>query len=132
MSRLLANKNKSPWIIRHPDFGSSLNVEIAKSVSVVQTDCHPTPDAKMLERALSDYAEALPAVFIPNYDIGPYAACASLAKQNSSNIRVIGYCHTDDADAYYYGLLSYYEPICLLYTSPSPRDGLLSRMPSSA
>ena len=28
-----------------------------------------------------------------------------------------------------------YEPLaifCLLYTSPSPRDGLLSRMPSSA
>ena len=25
-----------------------------------------------------------------------------------------------------------YIPICLLYTSPSPRDGLLSRMPSSA
>ena len=25
-----------------------------------------------------------------------------------------------------------YEDICLLYTSPSPRDGLLSRMPSSA
>ena len=24
------------------------------------------------------------------------------------------------------------EHICLLYTSPSPRDGLLSRMPSSA
>ena len=119
MSRLLANKNKSPWIIRHPDFGSSLNVEIAKSVSVVQTDCHPTPDAEMLERALSDYAEALPAVFIPNYDIGPYAACASLAKQNSSNIRVIGYCHTDDADAYYYGLLSYYEPIIHHYVAVS-------------
>ena len=25
-----------------------------------------------------------------------------------------------------------YTSICLLYTSPSPRDGLLSRMPSSA
>ena len=25
-----------------------------------------------------------------------------------------------------------YHLICLLYTSPSPRDGLLSRMPSSA
>ena len=24
------------------------------------------------------------------------------------------------------------KEICLLYTSPSPRDGLLSRMPSSA
>ena len=26
----------------------------------------------------------------------------------------------------------YDPPSCLLYTSPSPRDGLLSRMPSSA
>ena len=26
----------------------------------------------------------------------------------------------------------YFSDICLLYTSPSPRDGLLSRMPSSA
>ena len=25
-----------------------------------------------------------------------------------------------------------YQECCLLYTSPSPRDGLLSRMPSSA
>ena len=25
-----------------------------------------------------------------------------------------------------------HEIVCLLYTSPSPRDGLLSRMPSSA
>ena len=30
-----------------------------------------------------------------------------------------------DADVYFIN-------ICLLYTSPSPRDGLLSRMPSSA
>ena len=28
--------------------------------------------------------------------------------------------------------LDHKESICLLYTSPSPRDGLLSRMPSSA
>ena len=28
--------------------------------------------------------------------------------------------------------ISYATYICLLYTSPSPRDGLLSRMPSSA
>ena len=26
----------------------------------------------------------------------------------------------------------WFSGICLLYTSPSPRDGLLSRMPSSA
>ena len=29
-------------------------------------------------------------------------------------------------------LAHYYQEPCLLYTSPSPRDGLLSRMPSSA
>ena len=29
-------------------------------------------------------------------------------------------------------LFNAYENNCLLYTSPSPRDGLLSRMPSSA
>ena len=28
--------------------------------------------------------------------------------------------------------LAKWNNICLLYTSPSPRDGLLSRMPSSA
>ena len=31
-----------------------------------------------------------------------------------------------------YGVVSEGVNICLLYTSPSPRDGLLSRMPSSA
>ena len=40
-------------------------------------------------------------------------------KNNNSKLRDI-YINFDDSDA------------CLLYTSPSPRDGLLSRMPSSA
>ena len=30
------------------------------------------------------------------------------------------------------GAITTYDNFCLLYTSPSPRDGLLSRMPSSA
>ena len=30
------------------------------------------------------------------------------------------------------GVIADFEVTCLLYTSPSPRDGLLSRMPSSA
>ena len=30
------------------------------------------------------------------------------------------------------GTVDIHNNICLLYTSPSPRDGLLSRMPSSA
>ena len=39
-----------------------------------------------------------------------------------------------EVDAQQFALFASYEqPLsCLLYTSPSPRDGLLSRMPSSA
>ena len=37
-----------------------------------------------------------------------------------------------DTSAYCVGMLFGKHKICLLYTSPSPRDGLLSRMPSSA
>ena len=35
-----------------------------------------------------------------------------------------------DIEVHYCGIC--HSDICLLYTSPSPRDGLLSRMPSSA
>ena len=38
------------------------------------------------------------------------------------------YFRQDSSFLYYFGL----NIPCLLYTSPSPRDGLLSRMPSSA
>ena len=36
------------------------------------------------------------------------------------------------ARAFIHSISSTSKKICLLYTSPSPRDGLLSRMPSSA
>ena len=41
-----------------------------------------------------------------------------------------GICGNVKANTGYYS--ENYSYICLLYTSPSPRDGLLSRMPSSA
>ena len=41
-------------------------------------------------------------------------------------IIVIAYVHMTPEEA------AVHKPTCLLYTSPSPRDGLLSRMPSSA
>ena len=37
-----------------------------------------------------------------------------------------------DATIFGLGTLIAHKSTCLLYTSPSPRDGLLSRMPSSA
>ena len=39
---------------------------------------------------------------------------------------------SDDEWAEYLFMRKNIKGLCLLYTSPSPRDGLLSRMPSSA
>ena len=55
-------------------------------------------------------------------------------------IMATGICHTDeftlsgaDPEGLFPAILGHEGAgICLLYTSPSPRDGLLSRMPSSA
>ena len=40
--------------------------------------------------------------------------------------------HIDPNKGYAIAGMEYEEYVCLLYTSPSPRDGLLARMPSSA
>ena len=40
--------------------------------------------------------------------------------------------HVTDRDIEMFAEVSTDHNPCLLYTSPSPRDGLLSRMPSSA
>ena len=53
----------------------------------------------------------------------PYTALNSTTKYFGINYTLLGVKKTL-SDYSYLG--------CLLYTSPSPRDGLLSRMPSSA
>ena len=44
---------------------------------------------------------------------------------------IIGACLDSHIQCYLWAMASL-SIVCLLYTSPSPRDGLLSRMPSSA
>ena len=72
---------------------------------------------KMRKRAVATYS---------NYTVG----AAVVTKTDE----IIGGCNVESSS---YGLTCCAERIaiynaCLLYTSPSPRDGLLSRMPSSA
>ena len=52
--------------------------------------------------------------------------CEQVAKTDDDLTKVI--CQHCNFESTY----DEYIEICLLYTSPSPRDGLLSRMPSSA
>ena len=42
------------------------------------------------------------------------------------------YCLTEEQEALAFQMLEHFPFICLLYTSPSPRDKRQSRMPSSA
>ena len=51
------------------------------------------------------------------------ASCSGEGGEDASRFKVL-----DNGDS----ANSRVKQICLLYTSPSPRDGLLSRMPSSA
>ena len=50
-----------------------------------------------------------------------------LLESPEDDVIAVGYTYADETTG------SIDHPVtCLLYTSPSPRDGLLSRMPSSA
>ena len=74
--------------------------------------------------------------------IGEYSKVSERdAHEYARAIYNIGVCHyelwqTEEAIVFYKRAIALkqgdYPRACLLYTSPSPRDGLLSRMPSSA
>ena len=61
----------------------------------------------------------------------PLTSSTHRVRAHSSSQRVTSSVVTKLRTQRYYILLIQYR-YCLLYTSPSPRDGLLSRMPSSA
>ena len=81
-----------------------------------------SPEHTAIVRQIKDRIKSLPCLHLPNPS--PYMIV-----------------ETDASDIGYGGILKQKLPskgleqlvrYCLLYTSPSPRDGLLSRMPSSA
>ena len=55
----------------------------------------------------------------------------AIAEQMGMSAKAIGIAFVAFT-VFIYALIGYLSRTCLLYTSPSPRDGLLSRMPSSA
>ena len=81
------------------------------------------PARSLAPRASADAASAATAISWPEgagaAEIGATKATASVANLGARGEIATGLPFLD-------------HMICLLYTSPSPRDGLLSRMPSSA
>ena len=74
-----------------------------------------------------------------NYTVTCTAADGTIRWQDTFKNLVVNVGKTDLLNKYFAGTsytaawyLGLVDGACLLYTSPSPRDGLLSRMPSSA
>ena len=67
-------------------------------------------------------------------DIIAYRAAFSAKNDSAEKARdkVDDICSSITYDCFYPEGYTLNKDACLLYTSPSPRDGLLSRMPSSA
>ena len=82
----------------------------------------PSPNTRRLRQALTEGAASMDGVtarVLSPFDTQPEDVIAASAYILS----------TPENLGYMSGAL---KDFCLLYTSPSPRDGLLSRMPSSA
>ena len=89
-------------------------------------------DAVVAQRNLKDIPDPDPLLELaeldvhPDFDITLYAADPRIAKPIQMNFDPAGRLWVASSEVY-----PQIEP-CLLYTSPSPRDATLSRMPSSA
>ena len=77
-------------------------------------------------RASTTAIDSLPAVFQIGQNEDAYESLVSTCSNPLLTV-----CN-DSMDLAYRTWMLMLNDICLLYTSPSPRDGLLSRMPSSA
>ena len=76
--------------------------------------------------ALASFALEILAAEIPKAPVPPSPYLPIIYKYADAMLE-----HGRDTNGLFYSALDR-TAICLLYTSPSPRDGLLSRMPSSA
>ena len=101
---------------------------LAKKVSmaVISNDIYTTEDAEYLMKA-----QVLPMERIKGVETGgcPHTA---IREDCSINLLAVDEMKKKFPDLELILIESGGDNFCLLYTSPSPRDGLLSRMPSSA
>lgn len=87
-------------------------------------------DASAIDRLMPVYSSLEPGVFIPNWSWGTYATVAKMSLRDGSNLRVLGFAHSDED--HYYELLAYYEPIIAKFIAVSDTiyDNLRRLLPS--
>ena len=114
-------------------------LELGGGKGVIATPGEARPEGELRRALLLDFGdlvESLDGAYVTAEDVGTGAEDMAVIAERTSH--VVGL----DADRGGSGdpspvtalgvLASIRACVCLLYTSPSPRDGLLSRMPSSA
>ena len=114
---------------------------IGRPVVIRSQGCEPLDQSPFYQQYLRDSGGIFVDTIIHDIDLSlfffgddavPKSVCAMGVSAYHHQLEAVG-----DADnavgicEYWNGRLAYFYN-CLLYTSPSPRDGLLSRMPSSA
>ena len=89
-------------------------------------------DDKTTPNAISVAVDNWELAHSPSFSPPPEAPCATLLRRYENGSGGWDGPSVERAPYYRVGESRKYCGTCLLYTSPSPRDGLLSRMPSSA
>jgi glycosyltransferase involved in cell wall biosynthesis len=131
MARQLAAAGQPVHLLEHVNPTVNCELQAPPDVHLVRHRGRPPVFAytRDVHQYLPAYREVLPGLIIPNYAFGTYGACAAIARQQSSRLRVIGFAHADQA--YYYNLLGYYEPLVHLFVAVSQEvaETLEERMP---
>ena len=111
MARALAARGWPIALVEHVNTRSDREPIDHPNIEIIPHSGQRPAIAKREEiaRFQPSYARALPAVLLPNYTVGAYAACAQLSRQYADHMHIIGYAHTDQD--YYYDLLTHYEPL---------------------
>ena len=115
-----AKAEKSFYFIKAP-YGGKITAKYAEIGSYVTPSTNLSSDSKT-KNFIFELSEGLEIVAkVPESDIG------RIKIDQEASVRIEAY-----PSKKYSAIVKKIATSCLLYTSPSPRDGLLSRMPSSA
>jgi glycosyltransferase involved in cell wall biosynthesis len=114
MAEHLARTGRRTVLVHHVDRYAGENTFLPSGVDLIDCPHHIHPNhwhlfRRDIDEYIRSYRHVLPAIIVPNYSYGSYAACACLAVEAADSLRIIGMAHTDNIE--YYRWLVRFEPI---------------------